>query len=149
MFDARLTVQLPSILRSITALIAVALSCLVAQAQQSEEQRVQRISDQLIAPCCWREPVSVHQSPEAALVRKQISSRVRLGFTDGQIVDELVRQYGKRIVRDPNGPIWFYCVPLLALIGGVVLWIGYVRRSLSADLKTKQERFGRKEAIDV
>ena len=113
--------------------IAVAgLLAFPAAAETPGEQkvRVQRIEDTVLAPCCYMEPVSRHQSDVAVKMRIEIAKWVAAGKTDQEILDTYVQQYGSRVLVDPRTiPGWWIAwVPWLALIFAVVFGIWLLRR---------------------
>jgi cytochrome c-type biogenesis protein CcmH len=61
------------------------------------------ITERFIAPCCWRENLAVHQSPDAEKMRAEIVQLVADGRTEDEIVEQYVSQYGERILRVPRG----------------------------------------------
>lgn len=92
------------------------------------------VADRLLAPCCWRESARVHQSPQAAQMRREISQRRAAGESEEQIVAQYVAQYGARILRDPPGHQrwWLDLMPVAATLAGLALLTRLVRRSLPA-----------------
>ena len=91
--------------------------------------RVHGIGERLLAPCCWREAVTVHRSPKATEVQTEIAAMVRSGASDQQVVDAMAARYGKRILRIPDGPErqWLFVAPLAAFAAGL-LGVGFVIR---------------------
>ncbi len=117
-----------------TLLLGMALAGVFAlpAAETPDEQkaRVQRIEDAVLAPCCYTEPVSRHQSEVAVKMRIEIAKWVAAGRTDREILDTYVRQYGSRVLVDPRTiPGWWTpWVPWLALIFAVVFGFWLLRR---------------------
>lgn len=111
------------------AVVLAGVSAFTAAAETPDEQkaRVQRIEDAVLAPCCYTEPVSRHQSEVAVKMRIEIAKWVSAGRADQEILDTYVQQYGTRVLVDPRTmPGWWTpWVPWLALIcGGVfVMWL--------------------------
>ncbi|MCX6593707.1 MAG: cytochrome c-type biogenesis protein CcmH [Acidobacteria bacterium] len=91
------------------------------------------VADRLLAPCCWRESARVHQSPQAAQMRREIAQRLAAGENEEQIVAQYVAQYGARILRDPPGHQrwWLDLVPAAATLAGLAVLTRFIRRSLS------------------
>lgn len=60
--------------------------CVPAMGQRkltaSETKRYDKITNELVAPCCWRETISIHRSPEALEMLEQVR----------QFVAEVVRR---------------------------------------------------------
>ncbi|MGP8248060.1 MAG: cytochrome c-type biogenesis protein CcmH [Bryobacteraceae bacterium] len=105
---------------------------LPATVETPDEQkaRVQRIEKAVLAPCCYTEPVSRHQSEVAVKMRIEIANWVAAGKTDQEILDTYVRQYGSRVLVGPRtAPGWWTpWVPWLALIFAVVFGIWLLGR---------------------
>jgi cytochrome c-type biogenesis protein CcmH len=87
--------------------LGAALVLLAAAAMASElastHDRIARLENALLAPCCWSEAVAVHRSPVALEIRSEIASFVRQGKTDREILDYYKAKYGVRILTDPEG----------------------------------------------
>lgn len=89
-----------------------------------------------VAPCCWKESLAEHRSPEADQLRADIERRLRQGETAKAIENDLVAQYGERIFRVPRGGAGqtLFTVPLVALGlgGGALAWFLARRRAVAA-----------------
>jgi len=113
----------------IAALAAVLLSAPAALAQPAadpaQETEAKQIEAMVIAPCCWSQQVSVHQSPAADEMRKDIRKQLVEGRTRQQILDGFVAQFGERILAEPPARGFkrtLYVLPVLLLVlSGVVL----------------------------
>lgn len=106
-------------------------SVLVASAAEAPaDQRIRLLEESLLAPCCWRESVAVHQSPVAAEMRREIARFVQEGRSDREILDYYMQRYGKRVLREPEGPLrgWLYVIPVAASIFGLGFTIEVIRR---------------------
>ena len=99
----------------------------------AEQQRAGRLYDKFVAPCCWRQSVAVHQSPEARQVRSEIDHAIEAGRSDSEIKDALIREYGHGILMEPEGWRAFgaYSAPLLALLIGLWSVVRWIRRHVS------------------
>lgn len=109
-----------------------ALTTAVASADQAAvEAEAKRIEAELIAPCCWSQQVSVHQSPAADEVRKDVRLRLARGQTRQQVLDDYVVQFGTRILAEPPAKGFsslLYVLPPVLLIAGAGLVVVLVRR---------------------
>jgi len=100
-----------------------------ASGETGDEQkaRIARLGDAVLAPCCYTEPVSRHQSEIALKMRMEIARWVSAGRTDQEILGDYVQQYGSKILVDPRTIPrgWTPFLPWLVLILGVflVLWL--------------------------
>jgi cytochrome c-type biogenesis protein CcmH len=104
-----------------------------AQSQPaSEEER--EIDDQLIAPCCWTQPVSQHYSEVAEKIRNEVHEMVTAGKSRDEILDHFVAQYGERILAKPRAKGFnalIYLLPWAALLLGAFLVILLLKKMRS------------------
>jgi cytochrome c-type biogenesis protein CcmH/NrfF len=105
---------------------------LPAASAKPEEQRarVERLENRVLAPCCYTEPVSRHQSEIAVKMRIEIAKWVAAGKTDREILDAYVERYGAKVLIDPRtAPAWWApWIPWLTLITGTVLLLRFLKR---------------------
>lgn len=112
-----------------SAVLAVGL--LAFQPSADVEREARALEAMLIAPCCFSQQVSVHQSPAAEEVRKDVRARLAAGQTRQQIIDAYVANYGKRILAEPPAQGFdraLYLLPPLLMLGSAALVIALVRR---------------------
>lgn len=105
-----------------------------ASGDLSQQQRIRRLEESLLAPCCWAEPVSVHRSEIALEMRLEIERFVAEGRTDREILDHYKGLHGPRILIEPEGLArwWVYFIPALAAMLGLTLVVIIIRRLLRA-----------------
>lgn len=105
---------------------------LLALADISEQQRtrIDRLENAVLAPCCYTEPVSRHRSEIALRMRAEIRDWVIEGKSDRQILDAYKKQYGARVLVEPEGALWWWVhiIPWLALSSGAVLTVWLLLR---------------------
>lgn len=92
---------------------------------------VREIEDNLIAPCCWSQPVSQHYSPKADEIRTEVRAMVAEGKNRDEILNHYVAQYGERILAAPRAEgfnILAYVLPWAALIFGAWLLIVLIKK---------------------
>lgn len=116
-----------------TILLAVILALSLAPAQRGPELEIEArtIDAMLIAPCCFRQQVSIHQSPAADEVRLDVRARLAAGQTRQQILDAYVARYGKRILTEPPAvgfDLSLYVMPVVALLLSAGLVTAVLRR---------------------
>jgi cytochrome c-type biogenesis protein CcmH len=95
------------------------------------EAEARAIDAMLIAPCCFTQQVSVHQSPAAGEVRRDVRARLAAGQTRQQILDAYAAQYGTRILAAPPArgfALTLYVVPFVLIIASAGLVAVVVRR---------------------
>ena len=117
---------IPVLLAMIASFLAVAV--VYAQGSQpytSSDNDVNRVAKQLYCPVCPNTPLDVCETKACEDWRGQIRDQLSQGWTDQQVIDYFVSQYGERVLAEPQRKgftslVWF--LPLtVALIGlGVV-----------------------------
>ena len=123
------------------ALLGLSFLTILAAAQEKEEI-AGRIEGELMAPCCWAEPVSQHLSPIAEEMRREIRAMLSAGKTEREILDIYVARYGERILTTPPARgfnLLAYIMPWVLAVTGVVAVIVVLKRLLalrSADSPT-------------
>lgn len=118
------------VIAGFTLLIALLLTGGTPAGDAAQQTRIRRLQDALLAPCCYSEPVSRHQSDVARKMRSEIADRVAQGSTDQQILDTYKQLYGPRVLIEPEGALrwWVYTVPSLATLMGLALTVGVLRK---------------------
>ncbi len=116
--------------------LALACALLVAPvaAGADLEQEAREIERRLIAPCCFSQQVSVHQSGAADDARRDIRARLATGQTREQILDAYVSQYGKRVLAEPPAEgfdLTLHLMPVALLLAGTGIVIAVIRRFTS------------------
>ncbi len=95
------------------------------------EQEARHIEELVIAPCCWTQQVSVHQSAAADEMRMQIRAWLRDGKSEDQILDAFVARYGERILAVPRArgyKLTLFVLPVVLLVGTGLLLAVLVKR---------------------
>jgi cytochrome c-type biogenesis protein CcmH len=97
-----------------------------AQEPTPSDDEVNAIARQLYCPVCENVPLDVCPTQACAQWRATIREKLTLGWTEAQIKDYFVAQYGDRVLAAPpaRGLNWLvYLLPPLALAAaGVLLW---------------------------
>ena len=86
--------------------------------------RVLRLENAVLAPCCYTEPVSRHQSEIAMKMWLEIARWVDEGRPDDEILATYVERYGSKVLVDPNTlpRDWSYQLPwLLSAVAAIAL----------------------------
>ena len=110
-------------------LLAVVFPALGADEQ---DDRVRKLQNSLLAPCCYSESVAVHRSELAVSMRAEIRRLVTQGRSNREILDGYISQYGMRVLREPEGVrfTWLNAIPFSAALLGLAL-LGLILRSMS------------------
>jgi cytochrome c-type biogenesis protein CcmH len=82
------------------------------------------LEDEIMCPVCPGETLEQSSSPAAQQVERFISARITAGDTKGEIKDELVAEYGPRILAAPTKEgfdLLAWVLPLAGLLAGALL----------------------------
>jgi len=83
---------------------------------------VNRIARQLYCPVCENTPLDVCPTQACAQWRALIGDKLAAGWTDDQIKQYFVEQYGARVLAEPPVPLVYIVPPILLLIGIFILY---------------------------
>ncbi len=103
-----------------------------AQDPTPSDNEVNRIAKQLFCPVCENTPLDVCPTQACAQWRALIREKLAAGWTDEQIKQYFVDQYGARVLSEPprTGLNWLvYLVPPILFIVGVVILVRTFRPS--------------------
>src|SRR3972149_3279353 len=81
-----------------------------------------RVAKQLYCPVCPNTPLDVCETKACEDWRAQIRDQLSQGWTDQQIIDYFVTQYGERVLAEPQRKgftslVWF--LPLVVVLIGI------------------------------
>ena len=105
-------------------LLALALAALLlaAPAAASESHPTQgELESELMCPICAGETLAQSDTAPAQRIKAYIASRIAAGATKSQIKDELVTQWGQRILAAPprhGFNLLAWVLPLVGIVGG-------------------------------
>ncbi len=147
----KLPIYCSTILAALLILAGVSASRAYAQSATATDDEVNRIAHQLYCPVCENTPLDVCPTEACRQWRDLIRLKLEQGWTEAQIKQYFVVQYGARVLSEPpaTGLNWLVYVlpPLLILLGAFVLL-----RILSAWTQTTRKRAASvedKEAPDL
>ena len=115
----------------LTSLFIALVLATPPQDPQALEMEAKQIETMLIAPCCWNQQVSLHQSGAADEIKVNIRRLLAQNKTRQQILDTYVAEYGDRILAEPPARGFsraLYVLPWVFLAGGIGLVVTVVRR---------------------
>jgi len=92
------------------------------QPQTPTDNDVIRVAKQLYCPVCPNTPLDVCETKACQDWRAQIRDELAQGWTDQQIIDYFVTQYGQRVLAEPQRKgftslVWF--LPLIVVLVGI------------------------------
>ena len=116
----------------VSILIFIVASCFtsIALAQQPaptpSDDQVNQIAHQLYCPVCANTPLDVCPTDACRQWRDLIRQQLAQGWTEGQIKQYFVQQYGVRVLAEPpqTGINWLIYIlpPLIILAGAFILF---------------------------
>jgi cytochrome c-type biogenesis protein CcmH len=105
-----------------TLVLVLAALVLAAPAAASErDPTLAELEEQLMCPVCAGETLAQSDSPPAQRIKAYIARRIDDGATRSQIKDELVEEFGTRILAAPprhGFDLLAWVLPLVGLFGG-------------------------------
>lgn len=98
------------------------VSVVHAQKYVPSDDDVLRVAKQLYCPVCPNTPLDVCETKACQDWRAQIRDQLSDGWTDQQIVDYFVAQYGERVLAEPKRKgftslVWF--LPMIVVLVGL------------------------------
>ena len=98
----------------------------LAQAATPSDDDVNQIAKKLFCPVCENVPLDVCPTQACSQWRATIKEKLVAGWTEQQILDYFVAQYGERVLAQPstrglNILVWVV-PPILVLAGAFTLW---------------------------
>jgi cytochrome c-type biogenesis protein CcmH len=98
------------------------VSVVYAQKYVPTDDDVLRVAKNLYCPVCPNTPLDVCETKACEDWRAQIRDQLSEGWTDQQIIDYFVAQYGERVLAEPKRKgftslVWF--LPLIAVLVGL------------------------------
>lgn len=124
-------------MKRFTLVIFILLALFYASAAQAQEpepatptdDEVNAIAKNMYCPVCENVPLDVCPTLACEQWREQIREKLALGWSEEEIKDYFVEQYGDRVLAEPprRGFNWLvYLVPPVALLlGAFVLYRGF------------------------
>ncbi len=113
------------------ALVLLLTPAVSGAENETDAAMVRDIEDHLIAPCCWTQPISQHESGVSSQMRNEVRKMAAAGMSREEIMDHFVAQYGERILATPR-PEGFnrlvYILPWVALACGAWLLFALLRK---------------------
>jgi cytochrome c-type biogenesis protein CcmH len=107
-------------LRVLALLFAALLLAAPATASEAHPT-LGELEDQLMCPICAGETLAQSDSPAAQQIKGYITRRIAAGATRSQIKDELVKEWGQRILAAPprhGFDLLAWALPLIGVVGG-------------------------------
>lgn len=112
------------VLLSLIAIFFVTAVAAYAQEKNPTDDQVNAVAKKLYCPVCPNTPLDVCETKACEDWRAQIRDQLSAGWSEQQIIDYFVAQYGERVLAEPQRSgftslVWM--LPLLAVLFGVIL----------------------------
>ncbi len=104
---------------------------------REQMSRFRYLMNLIISPCCFTQPVAVHPSSASDKIKAEVKQFLLDGYTNDQIIDYYVKQYGERILSIPRDNS-LYLIPLIVSLFIILLTIWLIRRWHLRSLKLRQ-----------
>lgn len=98
--------------------------------RQVSDDDVNRIAKQLYCPVCPNTPLDVCETKACQDWRAQIRDQLEAGWSDQQVIDYFVAQYGERVLAEPKRggfTSFVWLLPVLALALGAAIVAQVIR----------------------
>ena len=105
-------------------LVALMLAALLLAAPAAASERhptLGELENELMCPICAGETLAQSDSPAATQIKADIQRRIAAGATRSQIKDELVKEWGQRILAAPprhGFNLLAWALPLVGIVAG-------------------------------
>lgn len=122
------------------------------EAAPAVSEQARELERRLLAPCCWRETLDVHESQPATELRREIRRRFAAGESARSIEEDLVARYGVKLRATLPGSLGYslFALILLCGLGGAALFLlrrerrsaapGPASREIRNELPEKERR---------
>lgn len=113
------------------SLLAISAPVVLAQAMTPSDDEVNRIASQLYCPICENMPLDVCPIEACQQWRELIREQLAQGWTEREIKDYFVAQYGDRVLGEPprRGLHWLlYLIPPMVILLAVTSFIVKMKR---------------------
>ena len=112
---------------AILAMPGTSIARVDAVLDEGRELVAEAVEERLIAPCCWRAPLSQHYSGTAEKMKEDLRQMLVEGKTQEDILDHYKAIYGERILSSPPNAgfnrMAYLFTPLMFLTGAGVIFI--------------------------
>ena len=101
-----------------------AVAVVYAQEGYPTDDDVNRVAKQLYCPVCPNTPLDVCETKACQDWRAQIKDQLAAGWTDDQVIQYFVEQYGERVLAEPRRSgftsfVWL--LPVVSIVIGLVV----------------------------
>lgn len=122
--------KLLAVLAFILLIFTIQVSAALAQAPQPSDDEVNAIAKQLYCPVCENIPLDVCPTIACEQWRSTIREKLTEGWSEAQIKDYFVAQYGDRVLATPPVTglnVLVYILPPAAFLFGAVVLVRAIR----------------------
>jgi len=137
------------LLTSVLILAALIPGSTLAQGSYPTDDDVNAVAKQLYCPVCENIPLDACGTTACEQWRGIIRDKLSEGWTEDQIKDYFVDQYGDRVLAEPpkrGFNLVVYLVPLLVFVGGFILLILAFQRWRTAEPEVRSRKNAKRAA---
>jgi cytochrome c-type biogenesis protein CcmH len=127
------------LLKPLLIALLVAAALLMARSASAQDatpapvtdDEVNRIAKQLFCPVCENVPLDVCPTQACMQWRATIREKLEAGWSEQQILDYFVTQYGERVLAQPSARglnVFVWVIPPAALAAGAFVWWRLMRQ---------------------
>jgi cytochrome c-type biogenesis protein CcmH len=109
------------------ASFAFGISPTYAQSGEPTDDEVNAVASQLYCPVCENTPLDVCPTLACSQWRATIKEKLAEGWSEQQIKDYFVAQYGERVLAEPSS-LLLWILALIIIVAAIVVYIVLVRR---------------------
>jgi cytochrome c-type biogenesis protein CcmH len=106
-------------------------AAVAAQEGEPSDDAVNAIAHQLYCPVCENIPLDVCPTQACIQWRATIKEKLALGWTEQQIKDYFVTQYGERVLAQPSARglnLLVWVLPPIGVLAAAAIYIFFLRR---------------------
>lgn len=106
-------------------------NAVLAQDGEPTDDEVNAVARQLYCPVCENTPLDVCPTQACIQWRATIKEKLAAGWTDQQIKDYFVEQYGERVLAQPSARGWnilVWVLPPIIVVVAATIFVIYLKR---------------------
>ncbi len=113
------------------AALALGLSAAPAAAQTPDDDAINRVAQKMNCPTCSGINLADCRTQTCAQWRDQIKDLLAKGYTEDQVLNYFVTQYGPQVLQEPpksGFTLWLWVLPVTIIILGVAILLYTLRQ---------------------
>jgi cytochrome c-type biogenesis protein CcmH len=118
-------------LLALASILLFLIPTAAAQQPTPSDDQVNAVARKLYCPVCENIPLDVCPTQACIQWRATIREKLAAGWTEQQILDYFVQQYGERVLAQPSARglnVLVWVLPPLIALAGIAFYVFYIRR---------------------